>query len=76
VLEHPQVVERGLVRRFAAPPGVDRDIEVVRAGFRLAGGDPVPDRPPPPLGVDNAAILAELGYDEAGMERLRREKAI
>jgi crotonobetainyl-CoA:carnitine CoA-transferase CaiB-like acyl-CoA transferase len=76
VLEHPQVVERGLVQHFADAPGVGRDIAVVRAGFRLADGDPVPDRPPPPLGADNAAILAELGYDAPAIERLRQEKAI
>ncbi|HMR33375.1 MAG TPA: CaiB/BaiF CoA-transferase family protein [Geminicoccaceae bacterium] len=76
VLGHPQVVERGLVRRFGDVPGVGRDIAVVRAGFRLAGGDPVPDRPPPPLGIDNDAILAELGYGEAAVEELRRERAI
>ena len=76
VLGHPQVVERGLVRHFGDVPGVGRDIAVVRAGFRLAGGDPVPDRPPPPLGIDNDAILAELGYGEAAVEELRRERAI
>lgn len=76
VLEHPQVVERGLVRRFADAPGVGRDIAVVRPGFRLSGGDPAPDGPPPLLGADNAAILAELGYDAAAIEQLRREKAI
>lgn len=76
VLAHPQVLERGLVRHFADVPGVGRDIAVVRAGFRLGGGDPVPEHPPPPLGIDNAAILAELGYDEAAIEALRRERAI
>ncbi len=76
ILEHPQVVERGLVRRFADAPGVGRDIAVVRAGFRLGEEDPVPDGPPPVLGADNTAILAELGYDAAGVEELRREKAI
>ena len=34
------------------------------------------DRPPPPLGADNAGILAELGYDAAAIEHLRQEKAI
>ena len=45
VLEHPQVVERGLVKRFADAPGVGREVAVVRAGFRLASGDPAPDTP-------------------------------
>lgn len=76
VLQHPQVIERGLVRRFADAPGVGRAIAVVRPGFRLSGGDPAPDGPPPQLGADNAAILAELGYDAAAIDQLRREKAI
>src|SRR5256714_3627399 len=40
VLEHPQVLERGLLKTFASVPEVDRPIRVVRSGFRLASGDP------------------------------------
>jgi CoA:oxalate CoA-transferase len=75
VLEHPQVVERGLVRRFADAPGVGREVAVVRAGFRLGSGDPVPAAPPPALGADSAAILGELGYGAEDIARLRREGA-
>ena len=33
-------------------PGVEREVAVVRAGFRLAHGDPAPASPPPALGAD------------------------
>jgi crotonobetainyl-CoA:carnitine CoA-transferase CaiB-like acyl-CoA transferase len=76
VLEHEQVAGRGLVRRFPGAPGVDRPIAVVRAGFRLASGDPGPEAAPPALGADNDAILAELGYSAAEIEALRAARAI
>ncbi len=76
VLEHPQVVERGLVKRFANVPGVERDVAVVRAGFRLASGDPVPASPPPALGADTDAILHELGYAPQEIAKLREERVV
>jgi crotonobetainyl-CoA:carnitine CoA-transferase CaiB-like acyl-CoA transferase len=76
VLEHPQVIERGLVRRFAHVPGVEREVAVVRAGFRLAHGDPEPASPPPALGADTEAVLHELGYTADQIEALRRKGAI
>jgi CoA:oxalate CoA-transferase len=75
VLEHPQVVERGLVKRFPGAAGVEREVAVVRAGFRLASGDPGPRTPPPALGADTDAILAELGYTVDDVAALRREGA-
>jgi len=76
VLEHPQVVERGLLHTFKDVPNVDEDVSVVRSGFRLRSGDPRPVSPPPALGADTASLLAELGYSESEIKDLSRDKAI
>ena len=76
VLEHPQIAERNLLRRFDASAGTGRAISVVRSGFRLASSDPDPRSPPPALGTDTESILGELGYDSAAVAQLKRDGAI
>jgi crotonobetainyl-CoA:carnitine CoA-transferase CaiB-like acyl-CoA transferase len=76
VLEHPQIVERGLLKSFDSVPNVDRAVSVVRSGFRLASGDPAPASPPAALGADTEKLLAELGYSPNDVEALRRDQAI
>jgi crotonobetainyl-CoA:carnitine CoA-transferase CaiB-like acyl-CoA transferase len=46
------------------------------AAFGFAHGGPRVDTPPPQLGRDNDAILAELGYDDAARAKLRASGAI
>jgi crotonobetainyl-CoA:carnitine CoA-transferase CaiB-like acyl-CoA transferase len=75
VLEHPQLSERRFIKHFQAA-GIERDIAVVRAGFRLASGDPEPLSAPPLLGTDNEAVLQELGYDRASIAKLKAEGAV
>jgi CoA:oxalate CoA-transferase len=76
VLEHPQIVERGLLKTFASVPDVDRPVSVVRAGFRLGSGDPAPGSAPPALGADTETLLSELGYSKGDMDELARDGAI
>jgi CoA:oxalate CoA-transferase len=76
VLGHPQITERQLLRTFEQVRDVDRPVSVVRAGFRLASGDPAPAMPPPALGADTADILAELGFSQREIDELACENAI
>jgi crotonobetainyl-CoA:carnitine CoA-transferase CaiB-like acyl-CoA transferase len=76
VLEHPQVIERGLIKRFSSAPGVEREVPVLRAGFRLTHGDPEPRSPPPELGADTDRILEECGYSPTEIAALRAEQAV
>jgi CoA:oxalate CoA-transferase len=76
VLELPAIAASGLIRRFKAAPGVDRDIAVVRSGFRLASGDPEPSTPPPILGADTDKILEELGYNRDEVTDLKQRGAV
>jgi CoA:oxalate CoA-transferase len=76
ILEHPQITERDLIKHFQAAPGTDREVAVVRAGFRLASGDPEPVSPPPLLGADTQKILEEIGYDGESIAKLKAEGAV
>ena len=76
ILDHPQIIERRLIKHFPTTPGIDREIAVVRAGFRLATGDPEPVSPPPSLGADTQQILEELGYDSDSIAKLRTDGAV
>ena len=76
ILDHPQVAERELVKRFHSAAGVDRNIAVVRSGFKLNSGDPQPRSPPPLLGADTETILKELGYEGEAISRLRQVGAV
>jgi crotonobetainyl-CoA:carnitine CoA-transferase CaiB-like acyl-CoA transferase len=52
-------------------PGVDRPVQVLRAGFKLSGGDPVAEAAPPALGADTDAVLAQAGYTAQEIDDMR-----
>jgi crotonobetainyl-CoA:carnitine CoA-transferase CaiB-like acyl-CoA transferase len=71
-LENPYFLERDGVQALEHPdkPG----LKLVASPFRL--GEPLPARPAPKLGEHTEALLAELGYGEAEVTRLKQEKAV
>ena len=75
-LDHPHTRARGLIKSFENVPGVDKPVQVVRAGFKLASGAPEPAIAPPALGQHTATIMEALGYSNADIEALEREGAI
>jgi crotonobetainyl-CoA:carnitine CoA-transferase CaiB-like acyl-CoA transferase len=75
-LDLPQTRRRELLQRFTDVPGVEGEVTVVRAGFKLSDGDPGADRPPPALGEHTDAILGRFGYSPAEIAELRASGAI
>ena len=71
-LENPYFLERGGVQVFDHPdkPG----FKLVASPFRI--GEPLPARPAPRLGEHTDALLRELGYGEADIERLKQGGAV
>lgn len=69
--EHPQLAARDRWREVQSPAGpISALVPPV-----TAGSEPVMD-PIPDVGDHTADILGELGYDEAGRERLSRDGAV
>jgi itaconate CoA-transferase len=72
LIDHPQLVERDRWAEVGSPVGPLRGL---RPPVRIDGVedrmDPIPD-----LGEHTAAILAELGYGEADVDRLRATQVI
>jgi crotonobetainyl-CoA:carnitine CoA-transferase CaiB-like acyl-CoA transferase len=75
-LQSPQVASRELVQVFDDVPGVDRPVRVLRAGFKLSGGDPTAEAAPPALGADTDDVLAQAGYTAQEIEQLRRRGVV
>jgi formyl-CoA transferase len=74
-LAQDQVRDRDLVARFDTP-GVDRNVRIVRPGFRLDGTRPATSLPPPELGAHTESVLKELGLGADEIAALREEGAI
>jgi crotonobetainyl-CoA:carnitine CoA-transferase CaiB-like acyl-CoA transferase len=72
VLAHPQVAARKLIREAESPVGT---VPVIANALKMSRSEARYDRIPA-LGENNAAILAELGYDSTAIEALQRDKVI
>ena len=68
----PQVQARGLAVTLPRDAGDGiQQIAGVASPLRLSANPPVYRRAPPALGQDTDAVLAEMGFDAAAIERLR-----
>lgn len=76
ILAHPQIRDRGMIGRFTRAPGVDRDVQVVRSGFKVDGHAPSVDQPPPLLGQDTDELLCQLGYTGDEIAAMKQEGAV
>jgi crotonobetainyl-CoA:carnitine CoA-transferase CaiB-like acyl-CoA transferase len=74
VFEDPQVKSREMLRYVPHPSGVDAP--QVASPMRFAESPLQTQTAPPLLGQHSEEILAELGYDAAGIEALRNAGAI
>jgi crotonobetainyl-CoA:carnitine CoA-transferase CaiB-like acyl-CoA transferase len=72
----PQIASRGTIHHFAKAPGVDGPFAVPVAGFRFADGGPSIETPPPQLGADTDAVLAEHRYTADEIAEFRRTGVI
>ena len=69
---HPQLQARGRWSKVATPAG---PIDALKPPLNLNGFEPRMD-PVPAVGEHSRAILAELGYDKAAIDRLAAEEVI
>jgi crotonobetainyl-CoA:carnitine CoA-transferase CaiB-like acyl-CoA transferase len=76
-LADPHIASRELLHRFPeGAPGIEGAFGVPVAAFRMAHGGPQVDSPPPQMGADTEAVLAELGYAAGDIAALRAQRAI
>lgn len=77
ILRHPQIATRQLVHEiYMDQPDDGKSIKVVRAGFGLADGRPVPRSAPPSLGAHNNEIYGALGMTAEAIASLGKQGAI
>ncbi len=74
VFEDPQVQHLGMERTLHHPER--GPVRLVESAVRLSDLPEPNDVPPPVLSEHTAALLAELGYDDAAMIRLREAGAL
>lgn len=74
VVDHPQARHNGMVESVEHPNGSSVTTTGIPANHSRTPGQI--DRSPPELGEHTDEVLAELGYDESDIDRLREDGAL
>jgi crotonobetainyl-CoA:carnitine CoA-transferase CaiB-like acyl-CoA transferase len=72
----PHLATRGVFHHHEGAPGIDGGFGVPLAAFKFAHGGPSIETPPPSMGADTDAVLAELGYTSGEIAAFRAARAI
>jgi len=72
----PQLHYREMLQTPGMVPGIDQPLQVVNLGFKLGYDGPGINTVPPMLGAHTDEVLLSVGYDDLGIEELRRKQAI
>jgi len=72
----PHFGSRGVFHHFDEVPGIDGPVGVPLAAFKFEHGGPSIEHPPHELGQDTDLVLAELGYNDGEISRLREARVI
>jgi crotonobetainyl-CoA:carnitine CoA-transferase CaiB-like acyl-CoA transferase len=75
IARHPQMQERGQLQTVHVA-ALDRDVQVVGAGYRLKDGALPITLPPPALGEHTDQVLTEAGFSADQIKTLRAEGAL
>jgi crotonobetainyl-CoA:carnitine CoA-transferase CaiB-like acyl-CoA transferase len=73
IIDHPQVVARGVLQTVESPHGT---LRLMGSGFQMAHGGGRLDVAAPAAGADTDAVLTEIGYSAAEIEAMRAEESI
>ena len=72
IVEHPQIKERKLYHTFEHVPGIDKQVTVPLAPYKLSKGPAIAHSVPARLGQHTDEILKGLGFDAAQIQEMRQ----
>lgn len=75
ILEDPQLAHRDSIQSIPSQ-AIGAEAAYCNTPFKISGEDTGADLPPPTVGADTDAVLAEFGYSEAEIASLRESSAI
>jgi crotonobetainyl-CoA:carnitine CoA-transferase CaiB-like acyl-CoA transferase len=76
IVEHPQIAARDFFHSFEADEELGVRITVPKTSYKLSASPARLKSPPPRIGQHTEEVLAGLGYDAAGIARLRDEGVV